>query len=116
MSGFLESLYPARPRDIVPMLVSLYGTRSYKEIVGALVLHGAAYWMDGKGLSVMYNYLGGIRLLRNSPPYQAAVVLGWDAYDLTLTDDPDSNITYFSHLAHLLAFSLGIVSAKFDVV
>ena len=116
MSGFLESLYPARNRDLIPAVAVLYGTRSYKEIVAALVLHLVAYWLDGQGLSVIYNYLGGVRLLQRNPPYEAILVLLWDAYDVTLTWDPSSQITFLSHIAHVLSFSLGVLSAQFKVV
>ena len=98
------------------MLVSLYGTRSYKEIVGAMLLHLVGYWLDGQGLSVIYNYLGGVRLLQRNPPYEAILVLMWDAYDVTLTWDPTSQITFLSHIAHVLSFSLGVLSAQFKLV
>ena len=71
---------------------------------------------SGQGLSVIYNYLGGVRLLQSNPPYEAILILLWDAYDVTLTWDPSSQITFLSHIAHVLSFSLGVLSAQFKVV
>ena len=116
MKQFLLSILPSSQRntDYIPALTTLLRTKSHHEILAALVLHWAAYMAGGKGPSVIYNYLGGIRLMRHFPPYEAGVVLAWDGYDVTQTGT--GNITYFTHLAHLFSFSLGVLSAKYDLV
>jgi hypothetical protein len=83
---------------------ALLGVENPREIVGALLCHTAAWYNEGQGPSVMYNFLSGIRIRRGQYWY-AAVPLVTDVMDADVLEQ-DSNI------AHGLALAVGYFASN----
>ena len=83
---------------------ALVGIENFREIVGAAVAHTAAWYAEGQGPSVVYNFLTGVRLNRKQYAY-TYIPLGTDVYDLTEMPS-DSN------LAHALALAAGYIASQ----
>ena len=111
MEDYLNSIVPESNYYYIPTATVLYGTESITEIIAALGLHYLAYQSGGKGPSVIYNFLAGIRFIRKfyPYPYQAALVMAFDTRDL-LNQPPKTNV------AHAISFALGLMAAKYNLV
>ena len=88
--------------------ISLLGVENGREIVGALLCHTLAWYNDGQGPSVVYNFLTGVRL-RRGQYWFAAVPLITDVMDVEILGD-DSNV------AHGLALAAGYFASNNKLV
>ena len=89
------------------LLSSVAGVENLYEILGALACHGIAYYNDGKGPSVIYNYLSGSQLHKGKYIY-IAIPLAANVNDIKEPKD--------TQIAHGLAFSVGFLSSYFKFV
>jgi hypothetical protein len=88
--------------------ISLLGVESGREIIGALLCHTLAWYNEGQGPSVIYNFLSGVRL-RRGQYWFAAVPIFTDFTDMDLLED-DSNF------AHILALAAGYFASNNKLV
>ena len=110
---FFESIFPKESSQTDVMLwyaalfSSVAGVENLYEILGALACHGVAYYNNGKGPSVIYNFLSGSQLHKGKYIY-VAVPMAANINDLNLPED--------TQIAHGLAFSVGFLSSYFEFV
>ena len=88
-------------------LSALLGVKHWKEIVGAMLAHVVAWLGSGKGPSVIYNFLTGIRLQRRE--YMTTVVP-------LLVDLKDLPMGTNTNFAHGISLVLGFVASLLKLV
>ena len=114
MVDYFESLFFKQDADETKKLLwgsstasALLGVQDFREIIGALVAHTAAWYNDGRGPSVVYNFLTGCRLKKGNINY-AIIPLGTNLHDLELGTDTNA--------AHALALVAGYMLSKMNYV
>ena len=113
---FFESLFPKKDEKFedhqiwwgLSTVSALAGVQHFAEIIGALAAHGVAWYMEGQGPSVVYNFLTGVRLHRKQYIY-TYVPLGTDVYDLNVLESD-------SHIAHAAALAAGYLMSSNKIV
>ena len=113
---FFESLFPKKDKKYDDHQLwwglstgsALLGVQNFTEIVGALAAHAVAWYMEGQGPSVVYNFLTGVRIHRKQYAY-AYVPLGTDVYDLDVLESD-------SHIAHAAALAAGYFMSSNKIV
>ena len=88
-------------------LSALLGIKHWKEIVGAMLAHVVAWLNSGKGPSVIYNFLTGIRLQKREYMTTAVPLL------VDVKDIPMGNRT---NIAHGSSLALWFVASLLDFV
>ena len=86
---------------------ALIGVQHPKEVIGALLVHGVGWWYEGRGPSVVYNFLSGIRLQRGQWQY-AVIPLATDLNDIDMGDD--------TNIAHVAALAVGYFASANKLV
>ena len=86
---------------------ALIGINNWKEIGGALLVHVLAWLNSGKGPSVVYNFLTGIRLHRGE--WKPSIVP-------LVVDIKDLQMGVRTNVAHGFALLLGFAASYFNIV
>ena len=113
---FFDSLFPKKDEEFedheiwwgLSTISALAGVQHYAELVGALAAHGIAWYMEGQGPSVIYNFLTGIRIHRRQYAY-AYIPAGTNVYDLT-------EMPTESNVAHAAALAAGYLMSSNKIV